>query len=139
MCERKPSGRLNVPEAAHKQWAAGGEGKNQLLQQLVDSGFNKDAPRFYALPYVTIPTESQSAFSPGPRLPVLQEIFLSKISRSKTITNTLRSKVRRGWFTIESMKTGKLKWSKTGTQLMTWANYVFQLPLRTFAYLSLTS
>ena len=67
LCERKPSGRLNVPEAVHKQWAAGGPGKDQLLQQLTESGFNKDAPQFYALPCVTIPTESpiQTACSAG--------------------------------------------------------------------------
>ena len=122
LCERKPSGRLNVPEEVHKQWTSGGPAKEKLLEQLVQSGFNKDAPRFYALLCITIPTESQSASSPGPTMPALQEIFLAKLTRTKTLTNTLRSRVRRGWFTVERMKS-KLTWSKTGTQLqlLMWA------------------
>ena len=42
LCERKPSGRLNVPLHIHEQWKQGGHPRQQLLEMLEHAGFEKD-------------------------------------------------------------------------------------------------
>ena len=42
LCERKPSGRLNVPAHVHEQWKQGGHPRQQLLEMLENAGFEKD-------------------------------------------------------------------------------------------------
>ena len=41
ICERKPSGKLHVPEAIHLQWAQGGAGRDALMDQLEAAGWDK--------------------------------------------------------------------------------------------------
>ena len=41
----------------------------------------------------------------------VQDAFLTTVSKKKETVNRTSSKRKRGWFTIEGMKT-KLKWSK---------------------------
>lgn len=41
LCEKKPSGKINVPMDIHQQWAAGGNGRDQLLDMLEQSGWEK--------------------------------------------------------------------------------------------------
>ena len=42
MCERKPSGKLNVPQNIHDDWAAGGEKRNALMKAFEECGMKKD-------------------------------------------------------------------------------------------------
>ena len=44
LCERKPSGRINVPEAVHNAWAAGGTSRDELRVLLQQYDFDKDGP-----------------------------------------------------------------------------------------------
>ncbi|CAJ1404491.1 unnamed protein product [Effrenium voratum] len=41
LCERKPSGKIQVPQEIHEQWAAGGQGREDLMQMLEEAEFNK--------------------------------------------------------------------------------------------------
>ena len=41
LCERKPSGKINVPEAIHKQWAKGGPERDELRVLLEQYEFDK--------------------------------------------------------------------------------------------------
>ena len=41
LCERKPSGKLNVPEQIHAEWAKGGEPRKKLLDQLRQADWKK--------------------------------------------------------------------------------------------------
>ena len=41
LCERKPSGKINVPEAIHKQWKAGGPQRDELRVLLEQYEFDK--------------------------------------------------------------------------------------------------
>ena len=42
LCERKPSGKLNVPEEIHQQWAAKGHSRDLLLEALEAVNWNTD-------------------------------------------------------------------------------------------------
>ena len=43
LCERKPSGRLNVPESIHLRWKNGGKSEREaLIDELERSGWDKD-------------------------------------------------------------------------------------------------
>lgn len=43
LCERKPSGRINVPEAIHLRWLNGGKHEREaLIDELEKSGWDKD-------------------------------------------------------------------------------------------------
>ena len=42
MCERKPSGKLNVPLEVHEMWRRGGVELEALLVALEEANFNKD-------------------------------------------------------------------------------------------------
>ena len=42
LCERKPSGKLNVPEQVHEEWKKGGHSRQQLLEMLENAGWDKD-------------------------------------------------------------------------------------------------
>lgn len=42
LCERKPSGKLNVPEEIHQQWLAKGHSRDQLLEALEAADWNTD-------------------------------------------------------------------------------------------------
>lgn len=42
LCERKPSGKLNVPEEVHRKWAAKGHEREQLLEILEGCGWHTD-------------------------------------------------------------------------------------------------
>ena len=42
LCERKPSGKLRVPEDIHQMWAKGGHSRQKLLQMLEEAGFKDD-------------------------------------------------------------------------------------------------
>ena len=45
LCERKPSGRLQVPEALHQKWkSASREEKDNMVDILDSVGWNKDIP-----------------------------------------------------------------------------------------------
>lgn len=52
LCERKPSGRLNVPESVHNAWAAGGTSRDELRMLLEQYDFDKDGP--HGLVYIYI-------------------------------------------------------------------------------------
>lgn len=41
LCERKPSKKIQVPQEIHEQWAAGGQGREDLMQMLEEAEFNK--------------------------------------------------------------------------------------------------
>ena len=51
LCERKPSGRLNVPEAVHNAWAAGGTSRDELRVLLEQWEFDKDGPHEHVYIY----------------------------------------------------------------------------------------
>ena len=42
LCERKPSGRCNVSDAIHEQWKAGGHQRQELMDILEASNWDKD-------------------------------------------------------------------------------------------------
>ena len=42
LCEKKPSGRLNVPQAIHEQWLQVGGPRDELRQMLEQLDFDKD-------------------------------------------------------------------------------------------------
>ena len=42
LCERKPSGKLRVPEAIHTMWKSGGHSRQKLLKMLEDAGYEED-------------------------------------------------------------------------------------------------
>lgn len=42
LCERKPSGKLNVPIEIHEKWAAKGHGREELLAELESCNFDTD-------------------------------------------------------------------------------------------------
>ena len=42
LCERKPSGKLQVPEAIHAQWAAGGKQRDELRALLEQFDFDRE-------------------------------------------------------------------------------------------------
>ena len=42
LCERKPSGKLNVPLEVHEMWRRGGVELEALLVALEEANFNKD-------------------------------------------------------------------------------------------------
>ena len=41
ICERKPSGKLRVPESVHNDWALGGPTRDALLEKLAQSGWKR--------------------------------------------------------------------------------------------------
>lgn len=43
LCERKPSGKLNVPQAIHDQWMAGGKQRDELRALFESYDFDKDS------------------------------------------------------------------------------------------------
>ena len=43
LCERKPSGRLNVPQAIHDQWAQVGKPRDELRALLEAYDFDRDS------------------------------------------------------------------------------------------------
>ena len=42
MCEKKPSGKCNVPEHIHQLWAAGKSKREELMKVFEEVGENKD-------------------------------------------------------------------------------------------------
>ena len=42
MCEKKPSGKMNVPAFIHEMWAAGGAKREELAKVFEEVGENKD-------------------------------------------------------------------------------------------------
>ncbi len=42
LCERKPSGKLKVPENIHNMWKRGGHDRQELLHMLEEAGFEED-------------------------------------------------------------------------------------------------
>lgn len=42
LCEKKPSGKLNVPQAVHEQWLQVGTPRDELRALLEEMDFNKD-------------------------------------------------------------------------------------------------
>lgn len=42
LCERKPSGKLNVPESVHEIWLKGGDARKELEKALAEVNFQKD-------------------------------------------------------------------------------------------------
>ncbi|CAL1152960.1 unnamed protein product [Cladocopium goreaui] len=88
LCERKPSGKINVPLALHEKWLkANRDERDSMVDKLDEVGWDKDFKLFYHDRFVTHMTR------------IIQKS--SKLSKKK----------RRGWHTEESMST-KLKWSK---------------------------
>ena len=50
LCERKPSGKLNVPEAIHLAWKRGGTEADDLLKLLEASDWDKDwSPKVFSV------------------------------------------------------------------------------------------
>lgn len=47
LCERKPSGKLNVPQAVHDQWMAGGKQRDELRALFESYDFDKDSFKKY--------------------------------------------------------------------------------------------
>ena len=47
ICERKGSGKINVPEEIHNLWKKGGHSRDELRQMLEDADWDKDG--FYLL------------------------------------------------------------------------------------------
>lgn len=43
LCQKRAHGRCHVPDAIHEQWKAGGAGRDELLEMLRTSGFDKDS------------------------------------------------------------------------------------------------
>lgn len=43
LCERKTSGKLNVPEEIHQRWAQKGRSRDELLEEFENCNFNKDS------------------------------------------------------------------------------------------------
>ena len=122
LCERKPTGRLQVPAVVHEQWKKGGTDRDELRVLLEKSDFQKDRYLFCqccilymcfffyqgSKTYCLIPSHFLFEIFP-------QDVFLNQaikiIERKKEDTHTIRS----GWFTPEGMKT-ELKW--TGTLIL---------------------
>lgn len=46
LCERKPSGKINVPMAIHDQWKLGGQSRDELRVLLEKYDFDKAIVRF---------------------------------------------------------------------------------------------
>lgn len=46
LCERKPSGKLRVPDAIHDMWKQGGHKRQELLRLLEEAGWQEDPPIF---------------------------------------------------------------------------------------------
>ena len=42
LCEKKPSGKLNVPQSIHDQWMAGGRQRDELRALLEQFDFDKE-------------------------------------------------------------------------------------------------
>ena len=42
VCQRKPSGKLSVPESVHEMWKKGGHMREELQELLEESGWDKD-------------------------------------------------------------------------------------------------
>ena len=42
VCQRKPSGKLSVPESVHDMWKQGGHAREELQELLEESGWDKD-------------------------------------------------------------------------------------------------
>ena len=42
LCERKPSGKLHVPQNIHEEYMAGGEKRNALMKAFEECGMKKD-------------------------------------------------------------------------------------------------
>ena len=42
LCERKPSGKLNVPLEVHQKWLEKGRARDELLEQFEESEWNPD-------------------------------------------------------------------------------------------------
>ena len=51
LCEKKPSGKLRVPEEVHVMWKKGGHTRKELLKKLQDAGWNEDPLAMQRLPY----------------------------------------------------------------------------------------
>ena len=49
ICEKKPSGRINVPEHVHLKWKNGGTDRDELLEQLREANWKKDTFLSYSL------------------------------------------------------------------------------------------
>jgi hypothetical protein len=41
LCEKKPSGKLQVPDDVHQAWKAGGVQRDNIMEIFVNSGFDK--------------------------------------------------------------------------------------------------
>ena len=52
LCERKPSGRINVPDSIHEQWAKGGAAKRALRDELERVGWDKDCMNLCICVYI---------------------------------------------------------------------------------------
>lgn len=54
LCEKKPSGKINVPQHIHDAWAAGGHSREQLLEALEEANWNKDMVSMHGCSFVKI-------------------------------------------------------------------------------------
>ena len=54
LCERKPSGKLNVPLSIHEQWVQGGKSRDELRAMLEQNDFDKDRATVPCLVYACI-------------------------------------------------------------------------------------
>lgn len=118
LCEKKPSGKLRVPEEVHAMWAKGGHTRKELLKKLQDAGWDEDpwaVRKLNILAHIRISKLhgpfSQGLFSSLVLQCGLQDVFVSSVMRSRESISRKKSNRKRGWHTMESMKT-KLGWSK---------------------------
>ena len=96
LCERKPSGKLQVPEAVHEQWKQAGKTRDELRALLEKNDFDKETQICFN--YGTI---SQKQFS--------QDAFVTQVVKLIERKNEDTQEVKSGWFTPNQMKT-ELKW-----------------------------
>ena len=118
LCEKKPSGKLRVPEEVHLMWSKGGHTRKELLKKLQDAGWDEDPLTVFQLhifAQIRIPKLydcfSQALFSSPVFHCFSQDAFVSSVMRSRETISRKKSNRKRGWHTVESMKT-KLGWSK---------------------------
>ena len=125
LCEKKPSGKCNVPEELHKRWLHGSlQDREALVEELEAAHWSKDhlfeKNKFQSVYQSMLLWNGTYVFSliilDSPRVFQIvlacffQDLFVSRVTKTITKTNKLTRKKKRGWFTKETMNT-VLKWS----------------------------
>ena len=142
MCEKKPSGRCNVPDAIHQRWKESTkEQKEAMIEELEKANWSKERPPIISNPFqqnpflmvlggCSIPLKA----NPMSKLSLfqvlcpclLQDLFVSRITKTITQKKTLARKQKRGWFTKELMST-TLGWSAPLPQVYVQTFHLFPM------------